>query len=125
VLALAALAVLALLLSSLPLASVLLVPVLAAPAWRGTGAHAGRVLRFGADGTLRIAQGTDCGPARLLAVEERGPLLVLVVVAEPAGVLRLGFGPDTAPPAARRALRLWMQRHGGAGDGLLAPLGLS
>ena len=80
VLVLAVLAAVSLMLSALPAAWLALVPVLGLLAWRGVDAHAGLVLRFGGDGSLRAVDRCGSGfVGELRDVAERGPLLVLAV----------------------------------------------
>ena len=108
VLVLAFLAAVSVGLSALPVGWLALVPVLAVLGWRGTGAHGGMVLRFGGDGSVLVDRGTHEAPrsAELLGVEERGPLLVLVV-----RLVELPTAANGAPLSPRATL----QRNCGSG----------
>lgn len=140
---LAVLAVVSVMLSALPSVAALVVPLLAWIAWHRLGRGHGSLLRFGADGSLRLldAEG-GAHPCRFHGAAERGPLLVLAITLDGtrrsgasrdqrSGVAgrglrsfygsfldwsdcrRVCFGPDTAPAAQRRLLRLWAARHAG------------
>lgn len=118
----------ALLMSSLPPLALVLLPVAGVPAWRSASRGDGAILRFGADGSLRVLRGDDSVAATLVSAAERGPLLVVAWrVVQARGrpcVARHCFAPDTVSAAQRRQLRLWLQRHAGNDGGLAALAGV-
>src|SRR5690606_16254103 len=106
VLVLACAALAALLLSSMSLVAPLLLPIAGVPAWRSASRGDGTILRFGADGSLRVLRGGDAVAATLESAAERGPLLVVAWRSAQAGgrrrVARHCFASDTVNADQRR-----------------------